>query len=139
MILNLSQTTMNSLQHQMFFSCFQYPISFQGIVKCSSQIRRASTVTNRSESFLVCFGWLVGFLTSSSTTRPYRRWVPRLRSDNFTIHETELGDHDLSQPVTFIIQTTIQPVGSGRPQQELYPGHPHQESSALLTELSHPP
>ena len=43
------------------------------------------------------FVWLVGFLTSSSTTRLYRGRVPRLTSDNFlraAAHETELGDHD---------------------------------------------
>ena len=44
--------------------------------------------------FLV--GWLVGFLTSSSTTRLYRGRAPR--QERLTIlraatHETELGDH----------------------------------------------
>ena len=42
-------------------------------------------------------GWLVGFLTSSSTTRLYRGQAPRLTSDNFSsaaTHETERGDHD---------------------------------------------
>ena len=46
--------------------------------------------------FVCLVGWLVGFLTSS-TTRLYRGRVPRLTSDNFTCcptHETELGDHD---------------------------------------------
>ena len=43
------------------------------------------------------FGWLVGFLTSSSTTRLYRGRAPR--QERLTIlraatHETELGDHD---------------------------------------------
>ena len=44
------------------------------------------------------FVWLVGFLTSSSATRLYRKWVPRLTSDNFMCcHiETERGDHDFS-------------------------------------------
>ena len=42
------------------------------------------------------FGWLVGFLTSSSTTRLYRGRAPR--QERLTIlraatHETELGDH----------------------------------------------
>ena len=39
----------------------------------------------------------------------------------------------------YIILTPTQPVGSGRPQQELNPGSPHQELSALPTELPHPP
>ena len=47
---------------------------------------------------LTClFVWLVGFLTSSSTTRLYRGRAPR--QERLTIlraatHETELGDHD---------------------------------------------
>ena len=50
--------------------------------------------------FLTCrwalVGWLVGFLTSSSTTRLYRGRAPR--QERLTIlraatHETELGDH----------------------------------------------
>ena len=38
-----------------------------------------------------------------------------------------------------IILTPTQPVGSGRPQRESNPGPPHQESSALPTELPRPP
>ena len=37
-----------------------------------------------------------------------------------------------------IILTPSQPVGSGRPQREANPGPPHQESSALSTELPPP-
>ena len=51
------------------------------------------------KQYFVClFGWLVGFLTSSSTTRLYRGRVLRLTSDNFTVlphtRERERGDHD---------------------------------------------
>ena len=54
-----------------------------------------SGVGNKTRSKLV--GWLVGFLTSSSTTRLYRGRAPR--QERLTIlraatHETELGDHD---------------------------------------------
>ena len=38
-----------------------------------------------------------------------------------------------------IILTPTQPVGSGQPQRESNPGPPHQESSALPTELPRPP
>ena len=38
-----------------------------------------------------------------------------------------------------IIPTPTQPVGSGRPKQELNPGPPHQETRALPTELPPPP
>ena len=49
-----------------------------------------------SQSHSGDFGWLVGFLTSSSTTRLYRGRAPR--QERLTIlraatHETELGDH----------------------------------------------
>ena len=54
---------------------------------------------HRSPEICVCVlvGWLVGFLTSSSTTRLYRGRAPR--QERLTIlraatHETELGDHD---------------------------------------------
>ena len=42
------------------------------------------------------FVWLVGFLTSSSTTRLYRGWAPRQRLTilRAATHATELGDYD---------------------------------------------
>ena len=48
-------------------------------------------------STIYMLGWLVGFLTSSSTTRLYRGRAPR--QERLTIlraatHEIELGDHD---------------------------------------------
>ena len=58
--------------------------------------------TSEERGFFKCyrvqlFVCLVGFLTSSSTTRLYRRRAPR--QERLTIlraatHETELGDHD---------------------------------------------
>ena len=42
----------------------------------------------RHHSFVCLFGWLVGFLTSLSATRLYRRRVPRLTPDNFTCCHT---------------------------------------------------
>ena len=52
------------------------------------------TLDNKTVHLFVC---LVGFLTSSSTTRLYRGRAPR--QERLTIlraatHETELGDHD---------------------------------------------
>ena len=47
--------------------------------------------------------WLVGFLTSSLTTRLYRGRVPRLTSDNFMCNHTRDSAGRpwlLSQPVT---------------------------------------
>ena len=82
----------------------------------------------------VCLvGWLVGFLKSSSATRLYRGWVPRLSSDKFTCcHTWDRAERPwlLSQPVTLYWHRT-KPVGSGRPQQESNPGPPHPESRAL--------
>ena len=82
-------------------------------------------------------GWLVGWLTSSSTTRLYRGIGPK--TERLTIlraatHEAELGD----QSASHIILTSSQPVGSGRPQRESNPGPPDQESRTLPTELPRP-
>ena len=53
-----------------------------------------STLRTRRTTLFVC---LVGFLTSSSTTRLYRGRAPiqeRLTILRAATHETELGDHD---------------------------------------------
>ena len=94
-----------------------------------------------SISLFVClFGWLVGFLTSSSTTRLYRGQVPRLTSDNFTCCHTRdrVGETMTSVSVGHIILTLTQPVGNERPQRVSNPGPPHQESRALPSELPRP-
>ena len=87
----------------------------------------------RSESsLLVClFGWLVGFLTSSSTTRLYRGKIPRLTSDNFTCCHTRdwAGDHDFCLSRSHYTDTN--PTSRER---ESNPGSPHQESHAVPTE-----
>ena len=87
---------------------------------------------------LVC---LVGFLTSSTTTKLYRGRVPRLTSDNFTCcHTRDRARRPwLLVSAGHIILTPTQPVGSGRPQRESNLGPHHQVSSALPTELPHPP
>ena len=56
----------------------------------------SSTLSVLCSIFIGLVGWLVGFLTSSSTTRLYRGRAPR--QERLTIlraatHETELGDH----------------------------------------------
>ena len=80
--------------------------------------------------------WFVGFLTSSSTIRLYRGRVPRLTSGNFTCcHMRDRSGWLWLVSAGHFILTPTQPVGSGRPQQELNPGPPHQESRALPTEL----
>ena len=83
--------------------------------------------------FFVC---LVGFLTSSSTTRLYRRRTPRQER---LPHMRQSWETMTSVSAGHIIQTPNQPVGSGRLQRELNPGPPHQESRALPTELPRPP
>ena len=90
---------------------------------------------------LCLFDWLVGFLTSSSTTRLYLDMIVlRLTSDNLraATHETELGDHDFCP--SWSHYTDTDPTSrSGRSQRESNPGPPQQESSALPTKPPRPP
>ena len=89
---------------------------------------------------VVWFG-LVGFLTSSSTTRLYRRRAPRQSVWQFYVlpHMRQSWDATTSVTTGHIILTPTQPVGSGRPQRELNPEPTHQESRALPTKLPRPP
>ena len=91
---------------------------------------------------LGALGWLVGFLTSSSTTRLYRGRAPR--QERLTIfyvlpHMRQSWETMTSVSAGHIIQTPTQPVGSGRPQRESNPGPPHQESRALPQSYRPPP
>ena len=89
---------------------------------------------------LVWFG-LVGFFTSSSTTRLYRGRAPRQSVWQFYVlsHMRLSWETMTSVSAGHIILTPTQPVGSGRPQRESNPGPPHQESRALPTELPRTP
>ena len=49
-----------------------------------SASQAASAVKSDTLFQVQLFGWLVGFLTSSSANRLYRGRVPRLTFDNFT-------------------------------------------------------
>ena len=104
----------------------------------ASDITRKAQRWNTLCLFFV-FVCLVGFLTSSSTSRLYRGRAPRQRLTilRAATHETELGDHDYHDG--HIILTPTQPVGSGRPQRGSNPGPPDQESRALPTELPRHP
>ena len=87
------------------------------------------------------YGWLVGFLTSSLTTRLYRGRGPRQSVWQFYVrpHMRQSWETMTSVSAGHIILTPTQPVGSGRPLRESSPGPPHQESGALPTELPRPP
>ena len=88
------------------------------------------------------FVCLVGFLTSSSTTRLYRRRAPRQSVWQFYVlsHMRQSFETVTSVSAGHIILTSpTQPVGSGRPQWQSNPGPPHQELRALPTDLSRPP
>ena len=78
-------------------------------------------------------GWLVGFLTSSSTTRLYRGRAPRQSVWQFYVlpHMRQSWETMTSVSAGHIILTPTQPVGSGRPLRESNPGPPQQESRAL--------
>ena len=86
------------------------------------------------------FGWLVGVLTSSSTTRLYRWRAPRQSVWQFYMlpHMRQSWETTTSISAGHIILTPTQPVGSGRPQRESNPGPPQQDSRALPTELPRP-
>ena len=91
-------------------------------------------------NLLCLFGWLVSFLTSSSTTRLYRGRAPRQSILQFYVlpHMRQSWETMTSVSAGHIILTPTQPVGSGRPQRESNPVPPHQESRALPTELRRP-
>ena len=82
---------------------------------------------------------MVGFLTSSSTTRLYRGRAPRQSVSQFYVlpHTRQSWETMTSISAGHIILTPTQPVGNGLPQRESNPGPPHQKSRALTTELPH--
>ena len=74
-------------------------IQSQAVISCQFQLFhfQGSVIQNLAVVSVFVFVCLVGFLTSSSTTRLYRGRAPR--QERLTIlraatHETELGDHD---------------------------------------------
>ena len=96
------------------------------------------TMANWIFTGFVC---LVGFLTSSSTTRLYRGRAPRQSVWQFYVlpHTRQSWETMTSVSASHIILTPTQPVERGRPQRESNPGPPHQESRAPPTELPRPP
>ena len=89
------------------------------------------------ESVVIVAICLIGFLTSSSTTRRTGPKIERLTIVLAAAHETE-WETMTSVSAGQIRLTPTQPVGSGRLQRESNPGRPHQESRALPTELPTP-
>ena len=90
----------------------------------------------KAYKILLKFVSLFGFLTSSSTTRLYRGWVPRLTFDNFTCcHTWDRAGRLwlLSQPVTLYWHRSNQ-WGAGSPSRDRI-----QELHDLPTELHPPP
>ena len=84
---------------------------------------------------------MFGFLTSSSTTRLYRRRAPRQSVWQFYLLPLMRQSWETMTFVSasHIILSPTQPVGRRRPQRESNPRPPHQESRALPTELPRPP
>ena len=83
---------------------------------------------------------MVGFLTSSSTTRLYRGRAPRQSVSQFYVlpHMRQSWETMTSVSAGHIILTPTQPVGSWRPQRKSNSGPLDQESRALPTELQRP-
>ena len=111
----------------------------QEMPKCLSYAYNSGTSMCTLGKFLVNGGFvcLVGFLTSSSTTRLYRRRAPRQSVWQFYVlpHMRQSWETVTSVSAGHIMLTPTKPVASGRPQRESNPGPPHQESRALPTEL----
>ena len=89
--------------------------------------------THKLSLLLRLVGWLVGFLTSSSTTTLYRGRAPRQSVWQFYVlpHKRQSWETMTSVSAGHIILTLTQPVGSGRSLRETNPVSPHQESRAL--------
>ena len=88
-----------SLNRDATFPLFGFGRIFLSFLPLSNTFCLCTHLILYLSSLFVC---LVGFLTSSSTTRLYRGRAPRqecLTILRAATHETELGDHDLSQPV----------------------------------------
>ena len=111
--------------------------------KCCNQELSGKIIGYKGTLGFVCclFGWLVGFLTSSSTTRLYRGRASRQSVWQFYVlpHRRQRRETMTSVSACHIILTPTQPVGSGQPQLKSNPGPPHQESCALSSELPRPP
>ena len=106
----------------------------------SEKIIDKQSVPENKVEFTV--GWLVGFLTSSSTTRLYRGRAPRQSVWQFYVLPRMRQSWETMTSVSagHIILTPTQQVGSGRPLRESNPGPPQQESRALpLSYLPPPP
>ena len=75
------------------------------------------------------FGWLVGFLMYSSTTRLYRGQASRQSVCQFYMlpHTRQSGETMTSVSAGHIILTLTQQVGGERPQRGSNPEPPHQE------------
>ena len=99
-------------------------------IQQSFKIRAAASA---SRLVFVGFVCLFVFFKTSPTNRLYRGRAPRLP------HMRQSWETTTSVSAGHIILTPTQPVGSGRPQRESKPIHPHQESRALPTELPRPP
>ena len=75
-------------------TCFKRESMSSDFMLKTTDLRSVRTAFQTCGFFLIlCDICLFGFLTSSPTTRLYRRRVPRLTSDNFMCCHTERGDN----------------------------------------------
>ena len=111
------------------------------ITRSQSTLKPLSFQSIPGQSTFYClFVCLLGFLTSSSTTRLYRGRAPRQSVWQFYVlpHMRQTWETMTSISAGHIILTPTQLLGSGRPQRGSNPGPPDQESRALPTELPRP-
>ena len=134
--------------------CYPFQPSFQNTIKFFSfyfqaDLRRATFITIICSFFLntifsftlkrICyclFGWLVGFLKSSSTTRLYRGRAPRQSVWQFyVLPHIRQSWNEFCLMLSRLQYTDNDPTSMERPQRESTVGPPHQVSRALPTEL----
>ena len=120
-------------------SRIHHPFSWALLVKCLAFTDKSISLLKDflfSQSLFLC---LIGFLTSSSTTRLSRRKVPKLMSK--ILHadtQRQSGETMTSILAVHIILTPTQPVGSRRQQQGSIPRPLDQKSRALPSEIPQP-
>ena len=135
------KTTWSQLIPCLQSSQWKFSKCFQASSTCFSNTRELLCEQKRAWCIKIRFlvGCLLAFLTSSSKTRLYRRRAPRQSVWQFNVlpYMRHSWETMTSVSAGHITLTPTQPVRCGRPQRELNPEPPHQESCALQQSCIH--